>query len=399
MGETEIIKALSDGANQKGVRDHNERLILSLLHRYGQLAAMEIARRTQLSAQTISVILRKLESDGLVRRGPPVKGKVGKPSVPVTINPDGALSIGIKLGRRGSDLFLTNLEGAVLFERRTQYEIALPAQVFRFVGEAIREAAQFIGLERTKKICGIGIALPFEIWKWSGQEGADQEQFRSWKGIDFQKEIGAFTDLPVFMINDATSACWAEHVYGRGKEFHDYAYFFISTFVGGGVVINQNVYEGSRGNAGALGSMPVTDCKGQTRQLLDVASIHVLEQRIADLGQDPKRLWQQPQDWSPFAELVTRWIDDIAPEIAQACQSTCAVIDFEAIVVDGAFPEGIRHQLVTKIRAELSKADNRGLILPAVEEGTIGGEARAIGAACGPIYAQYFLNSKARMIG
>jgi predicted NBD/HSP70 family sugar kinase len=131
---------------------------------------------------------------------------------------------------------------------------------------------------------------------------------------------------------------------------------------------------------------------------LDVASIHVLERRVAGLGQDPKRLWQQPQDWSPFADLVTQWIDDIAPEIAQACQSACAVIDFEAIVVDGAFPGDVRRRLVEKIREALSRADSRGLILPVIEEGTIGGEARAIGAACGPIYEQYFLNPKARVI-
>ena len=158
MGDTPIIRALSNGANQRGVRDHNERLILSVLQRTGQMAATDIARRTHLSAQTISVILRKLASDGLVMRGEPVKGKVGKPSIPVALNPDGALSIGVKLGRRGCDLLLTNLAGKVLFERRTTYDVAIPDRVFEFLRTSFAAAAHDIGLAQAKKLCGIGMS-------------------------------------------------------------------------------------------------------------------------------------------------------------------------------------------------------------------------------------------------
>ena len=98
MNDTVAIRAISNGANQKGLRNHNERLILSVLQRHGQMPGSDIARDTHLSAQTVSVILRKLESDGLVLKGETVKGRVGKPSVPMAINPDGALSFGFKLG-------------------------------------------------------------------------------------------------------------------------------------------------------------------------------------------------------------------------------------------------------------------------------------------------------------
>ena len=62
------------GTNQSGMRAHNERLILSLVRRNGSMAQRDIASSTGLSAQTISVIIRQLERDGLLLRGVPIAG-------------------------------------------------------------------------------------------------------------------------------------------------------------------------------------------------------------------------------------------------------------------------------------------------------------------------------------
>ena len=90
------------GTNQSGMRAHNERLVLSLVRREA-LAKSDIARMTGLSAQTVSVIMRALEQDGLLLRGDPVRGKVGQPSVPMHLAADGAFFYGLKVGRRSAD--------------------------------------------------------------------------------------------------------------------------------------------------------------------------------------------------------------------------------------------------------------------------------------------------------
>ncbi len=79
------------GSNQTAVRAYNERLVLSLVRRHGSMAKVDIARSTGLSAQTVSVIMRSLENDGLLVRGEPKKGRVGQPSVPLSLNPEGRL--------------------------------------------------------------------------------------------------------------------------------------------------------------------------------------------------------------------------------------------------------------------------------------------------------------------
>ena len=76
------------GSNQTGVRAYNERLVLSIIRQGGPLPKAAIARLTGLSAQTVSVIMRALEEDGLLTKGDPVRGKVGQPSVPLGLAGD-----------------------------------------------------------------------------------------------------------------------------------------------------------------------------------------------------------------------------------------------------------------------------------------------------------------------
>ena len=72
-GSSEKVIDPSGGSNQTRVRAYNERLLLSLVRRHGSQPKAEIARRTGLSAQTVSVIMRALEKDGLLLRGDPTK--------------------------------------------------------------------------------------------------------------------------------------------------------------------------------------------------------------------------------------------------------------------------------------------------------------------------------------
>ncbi|MHA6298716.1 ROK family protein [Devosia sp. CAU 1758] len=398
MGEP-IIRTVSRGVNQSGVRDHNERLLLTLLQRHGPMAGSDLARLANLSPQTVSIILREMEAEGLLARGAPVKGKVGKPSVPMSLAEGGVLSLGCKIGRRSAVLLLADFRGTVRHELRLTYKYPMPAPIFAFLREGIETImAQCSPAERAR-ICGIGIGTPFELWKWSELVGAPAEQFASWRDVDFTAELAGFTDLSVQVVNDATAGCQAEHIYGRGKEFRDYAYFFIGAFIGGGIVLNHSVYQGHQGNAGALGSLRSFGPQGESQQLIDTASIHLLEARLGENGHDPQELWTQPQDWSQFGRFVEPWIGRTAQELAKASLSVCAVIDFEAILIDGAFPDEIKHELVERTRRYLVNQDMRGLVAPRIEAGMVGFNARAIGAAASPLFERYFMNGNLRLAG
>src|ERR1700683_2145580 len=101
------------GANQAGVRLYNERLLLSLVRRFGPLSKIEVARLTGLSVQSTSATMNRLQSDGLLKRGPPLRVRVGQPTIPMSIDPEGAYSFGLKIGRRRCDLVLIDFRGAI----------------------------------------------------------------------------------------------------------------------------------------------------------------------------------------------------------------------------------------------------------------------------------------------
>jgi len=394
MGDIKV-RELSGGVNQSGVRDYNERLILSILQRRGPTPGADVARLTGLSPQTVSIILRKLEADEILRRGDPIRGKVGKPSIPMELNPEGVFSIGMKIGRRSAELLLLDFSGAPRDQQFTSYDYPFPDTVFGFLREGLQTILENQPARVRERVCGIGIGTPFELWRWHDLTGIAADRFRSWKDVDFAKEVGKHSDLPIFVVNDATAACHAEQLYGRGKEFRDYAYFFIGSFVGGGVTLNGTVFEGNQGNAGALGSMRTTGPLGESQQLIDVASLHLLEARLVDVGVDPGIMWLRPQDWSSIARYVTPWIGETAQELAKASLSICSVIDFEAILIDGAFPADVREELVTRVSRYILNQDKRGLISPSIEAGSVGETARSIGAASSPIFSQFFLNTNA----
>jgi len=394
-----IIRTVSRGVNQSGVRDHNERLLLTLLQRHGAMAGSDLARLANLSPQTVSIILREMEGEGLLARGTPVKGKVGKPSIPMSLAEGGVLSLGCKIGRRSAVLLLTDFRGTVRQELRLTYQYPMPGPIFAFLREGIETILSECSDAEKARICGIGIGTPFELWKWSELVGAPADEFASWRDVDFRAELSQFTDLPVQVVNDATAGCQAEHIYGRGKEFRDYAYFFIGAFIGGGIVLNHTVYQGHQGNAGALGSLRSFGPQGESQQLIDTASIHLLEARLGENGLDPRALWDQPQDWTRFARFVEPWIGRTAQELAKASLSVCAVIDFEAILIDGSFPDEVKQELVERTRRYLVNQDMRGLIAPRIEAGVVGFNARAIGAATSPLFERYFMNGNLRLQG
>ena len=165
--EGNLVETARRGSNQSGMRAYNQRLVLSLIRQSGAMAKAEIARRTGLSAQTVSVIMRALEEDGLLKRGEPVRGKIGQPSVPMSLAKDGAFFLGLKVGRRSLDLVLTDFLGDVQQRVRVNHAYPTPDNTVEFVSNAIAQILEKLPPEHKSRIAGLGIALPFQLWDWA----------------------------------------------------------------------------------------------------------------------------------------------------------------------------------------------------------------------------------------
>ena len=265
----------------------------------------------------------------------------------------------------------------------------MPEEIIAFVRESIAELEGQLTKAERSRVAGLGVATPFELWNWAEYVGAPPGEMNVWRDIDLKHEIQAITAYPVFLQNDATSACGAELMFGHGKAYTDYVYFFIGTFIGGGIVLNSAVFTGKTGTAGAIGPLPVRNRSGQIRQLIEVASIFVLENRLRELGIDPRPLWYSASGWTDFGAPLEQWISDSADALAQAIIASASVIDFPAAIIDGGFPDWVRARIVAATRAALERYDLQGIIMPEIIEGKVGDQARAVGAASLPLFARY----------
>jgi predicted NBD/HSP70 family sugar kinase len=378
------------GSSQGGLRQYNERVVLQAIRLHGALPAAELARLTHLTAQTISLITKRLLDDGLLTKGTPVRGKVGQPSVPLGLNADGAYAIGVNVGRRSLDMLLVDFAGVPRERWTLAYAFPDPDQVLPEIAQRLKDIRRKLGPQRRERLQGIGIAAPLQLSAWHAELGVDPALAARWHGFDLRREVERLSAVPVSSLKDTAAACVAELVAGRGRSVTSFLYIFVDTFVGGGLVIDSHLRGGRHGNAGAVGSLPLGMSHGRPpAQMLETASLVGLERVYAAAGLDVHATADPRALQPPWLPLTQDWLHAAARAIAMAIVDATCLLDLEAAIVDGSFSQGLRDALLEAVATALEDYDWRGIERPALLSGAIGSDARALGGALLPLYASF----------
>ncbi|MFZ5547756.1 MAG: ROK family transcriptional regulator [Pseudomonadota bacterium] len=381
------------GSSQGGLRQYNERVILQAVRLHGALPSAELARLTHLTAQTVSLITKRLIDDGLLQKGAPQRGKVGQPSVPLALNPDGAWSIGVKVGRRSLDVLLVDFEGRVRERSTRDYAFPDPALVLAEIVLRVQGIMRRLGDARRERLQGIGVAAPLSMGGWRELLHFPPALADEWARTDLRGEIERQTGLPTELLKDTAAACVAELVAGRGRSVPSFLYVFVDTFIGGGLVIDSHLRAGLHGNAGAIGSLPLGRAAAGSGspppQLLSVASLLALEARYRQAGLDSAAVGDERALQTPWAPHTEAWLQQAGDAIALAAHSAACLLDLDGVILDGNLPRTLLAALQREIDAALSHYDWEGVVRPTLMPGTIGPDARAIGGALLPLYANF----------
>jgi len=381
------------GSNHVGMRQFNERVVLQAIRLHGSLPKAEIARLTKLTAQTVQLIIGRLERDGLVVKEAPLRGKVGQPSVPMALNPDGAFSIGIKIGRRSLDMLLVDFSGQVRERLSLSYDFPDPDTLFDEIETRLKALRKSLRSARAGALHGVGIAAPLSLGGWQTLLGSAAPIAGKWAQIDIRARVAAMTEVPVTFVKDTTAACVAELVSGSGRNIRSYLYVFVDTFVGGGLVIDSHLHAGRHGNAGAIGSLPIAIARagrgGVPEQLLSVASLLTLETRYANAGLDPTAVADERAMIAPWRTHTNAWLRQAATGMAMAVNSAVCLLDLDGVIVDGSFSRPLLQALLDELSNALDHHNWEGVLRPPVLPGTIGSDARALGGALLPLYANF----------
>ncbi|MBA4094441.1 MAG: serine/threonine protein kinase [Candidatus Accumulibacter sp.] len=381
------------GSNQSGMREFNERVVLHAIRLHGSLPKAELARLTNLSTQTVSVIINHLLDEGFVVKRDSLRGRVGQPSQPIALNPEGAFSIGVQIGRRNLDVALIDFTGAPRYRKSIVYGAPSVDAVFGEIGEHLERIEDQLGIEKMRRVSGIGLAAPLAFGGWRELVGLSPQDADAWTRTNMRERLQGMTRLPVAFAKDTAAACVAELVAGRGRHLKNYLYVFVDTLLGGGLVLNGQPHAGVYGNAGAIGSMAlgVADPTrpGGMQQLLAVASLARLEEMLAAVGLEHLPAGDARLLQAPWAPVTRRWVDEAASAIAFSINTSSCLLDLDGVIVDGALGAALLDSLINAVRAALGQYSWQGIMRPEIIPGAIGRDAKVIGAAYLPLHANF----------
>jgi predicted NBD/HSP70 family sugar kinase len=386
------------GSSQQGLAQYNERVVLHAVRQAGALPAAGIARATGLTAQTVSLITRRLTGQGLLLKGEPQRGQVGQPSLPLRLNPDGAFSVGLQVGRRSLNVLLVDLGGHVRTRWTDRYAQADPRTLLPLMAARLKDVRRALGsidARAHRRVLGVGLAAPLNPGGWQDLLGLPRAVSERWQRTDLQAELAALSEWPVTGLKDTAAACVAELVAGRGREVKSYLYLFVDTFIGGGLVLDSHLHGGLRGNAGAIGSLPLRVASASGRaaaapaQLLEVASLLSLERAYTRAGLDIGATTDARALAPPWRPHTRAWLDAAGAAVALAAQNAACLLDLEAVILDGSFSRELLAELLASTAKALPRYDWEGVAPPELQAGTVGGDARALGGALLPLHAAF----------
>jgi predicted DNA-binding transcriptional regulator len=340
------------GLNATSVRSYNERLLLSLLLQNDGITRLEIGESTGLSAQTVSVLVRSLEQEGLVMKGKVQKGRVGPPTTPVALNPEGAYSVGISIGSKRAHIVLIDFVGAVRFHATLPNPEPNSKSNHPEFLETIQRALEVLPPGTQDRLAGIGLALPESRSGLTAGKSDPKHRYAALQE-EIEKEIGQ----AVFVQNDITAAAAGESMFGSAKPHADYLYFYLGHELHSRLVLNHQIYNSNSPLSFDIG-------------------IGALERLARAKGPPTEPLWGR-------ADLLLTWEDDLIASMRSSIAALAQFVEVKTVILSSYIPEDICQALCVKL----------GRALPGVTviAGKLSPSPKAVGAAGLPFSSRFMV--------
>ncbi len=385
------------GTNLPRMGDFNQTVILDVIRRAGGgLARAEVARRTGLSAQTVTNVARRLIEQGLVvEKGEAARVGPGRPGALLWLNPLGRYAVGVHLDPAMMTFVLLDLAGSVV--AGVQRPTPVPEQPDRVVAELVEEIEGLIrtaGVERSL-ILGVGIAAPGPIDRTRGIV-LDPPHLPGWHDVPLRDAVAEQTGLLAILDKDVIASASA-HLWNPGAHASgDFVFFYLGTGVAVSLVIRDEVVRGISGNAGESGHLVVdpagTPCACGKRGCLGAV---LGAEALADQGVAaglPLPGWDDATSLDRAVQALCTLADDgdaravgvlelAGTRLAMGAEMLTDLLDVDTVVVGGSsWDRMARHAagpLERRLRAHRLPGIEREL---AVLSSPFGSQAGAVGA-------------------
>ncbi|MFF1398968.1 ROK family protein [Streptomyces sp. NPDC058287] len=260
----------------------------------------DLQRATGMSRSTVGLRLDELNRAGWLRQDTGTSTG-GRPSHRLVFDAGHAAVIAVDLETRYARAAVLDLAGTVLAEHTADLDIGDgPDRVLDQLARWFPELLAAAGTP-AQRVCGIGLSVPGPVDWETGQvvqppimPGWDRFPIRERMQEAYAQHVGGCMEgatVPVFVDNDANLMALAEQQTGQ-PDCSAFVLIKVSTGIGAGVVINDQIFRGIDGGAGDIGHIRLHDrpdalCMcGSHGCLAAVASGRALARDLGSLGLD-----------------------------------------------------------------------------------------------------------------
>ncbi len=248
------------------------------------------------------------------------------------------------------DLGGTNIRAGRLDQDKIIIQKDTPLRDKEQVQRTLDQLIALIGSVMDKGVTGIGIGVPSVVDIETGTV-YDVTNIPSWKKVELKSILEAQFGLPVRVNNDVNCFILGEHRYGVARGFKSVVGLTMGTGLGGGIIINNELYAGRNCGAGEFGLVNYLDenieayCSGGFFQKkFNTTALDAFEKAVAG---DPAAL----SGWKEFGFHMGNAIKAVVytydPEAVVLGGSLVKAYNFfadsmEASRMDFAFPESMK---------------------------------------------------------
>jgi len=157
--------------------------------------------------------------------------------------------IGIDIGGTKTAVVLSNAQGNIL--KKESFATLEPALT-------IQKIITIISSFSPKENSSIGISCGGPL---DSQKGLIQSppNLPGWDNIPIVNIISNTTKMPAYLMNDANAGALAEWYFGSAKGYQNIVFLTMGTGMGGGLILNGKLYEGTTGDAGEIGHIRMSE--------------------------------------------------------------------------------------------------------------------------------------------
>jgi len=260
LGKLNYTKRMSDEAarkgNQKLVKSINRSIVLNIVREHGPVSRADVSRLSQFYPATVSSIVNDLISEGFVREAGLGDSTGGRQPVMLQLDRRAGISCGVSIGVDRLRACVSDLDAQVLTSEEASLDWGQgPRRCMPAVTGVIRSALGQAQVD-PDRILGIGVVYPGPVDAECGTILASPHM-PGWGGFALREAMEAEFSLPILVDNDANAAAWGEKWFGAAQGRSDYLYVMVDYGLGGGIVIDGQLYRGRNGGAGEFGHMTV----------------------------------------------------------------------------------------------------------------------------------------------